>query len=67
MAVSITNVSSNPVTLPYPLRGVLRAGAGVVLDATKAQVEAALGDTTRVLEIKDGALGVPSDFHKGDL
>jgi len=67
MAVELKNITSNAYRLPYPLRGMLRAGAGVVIDATVDQVRAALGDTTRVLEIRDNAKGEPSAFHKGDL
>lgn len=37
------NTSSSPVTLPFPLRGVLAAGARIVIAATPDQVRAALG------------------------
>lgn len=39
----IRNPSASPLPLPFPMRGVLPAGGGVVVDATVAQVRAAIG------------------------
>lgn len=43
MAVLLKNRNVEPMSLPYPLKGVLKPGQGIVLNTTKAVVEAAIG------------------------
>ena len=42
MAIVIRNKHATPVTLPFPFRGILAEGAGVLLDMTEAQALVAL-------------------------
>lgn len=51
MATAIRNRSVVPLTLPFPMKGVLKAGQGIVLSATVQQVESALGPANPTLSI----------------
>jgi hypothetical protein len=61
----IRNPSASPLPLPFPMRGVVPAGGGVVVDATVAQVRAAIGLVGfELLEVNN----TPSDaFYLGNL
>jgi hypothetical protein len=51
MATAIKNRTASPLSLPYPMSGILKAGQGIVVNATVAQVESALGSSSPSLSI----------------
>jgi len=55
MATKITNRSVAPITLPTPFRGIVGAGKSIILDATRAEVEALIEvvDHAHVFEVAD--------------
>lgn len=69
MACRIHNPYQSPVTLPFPLRGILAPGQGVVVSAAKAAVEAALGPSAlRISEVPESrSLGEVNDSYLGWL
>lgn len=69
MACRIHNPYQSPVTLPFPLRGMLAPGQAITVSATKAAVEAALGPSTlRVSEVPETrSLGDVNDAYLGWL
>lgn len=53
MAVLLRNPQISAVPLPFPFRGVLKAGAGVVLAITLAQAKEALGGAVDCFDLDE--------------
>lgn len=53
MAALIKNKTANPITLPFPMKGVLKGGQAIVLDTNAATVIAGIGESPGVLDIRD--------------
>lgn len=65
----LRNPSSNPLPLPFPFRGIVPAGGGVVVDAPIATVRSAFGGATRLGGIELSEVdATPADaFYLGNL
>lgn len=70
MGVFLRNKTQNPVFLPYPYRGLLRAGARVAVNLTEEEAFTALalvpGEQQNVITVEAGALAPFNDLVTGD-
>lgn len=55
MSVLLRNPQISALPLPFPFRGVLEAGAGVVLAITLEQAKEALGNAVKCFDLEDVA------------
>lgn len=65
MAVRIRNPQISALPLPFPFRGVLKAGAGVVLAITLAQAKEALGAAVECFDLDEVSDLAGDDFALG--
>lgn len=67
----LRNPSSTPLPLPFPFRGILPAGGGVVVDAPIATVRTALGGAARLpgvgLDLSEVDATPADAFYLGNL
>lgn len=65
MSVVIENLSLEPVALPFPLRGVLKAKGMVVVGLTEAQVQEAIGTNGALRVRAAGSSDSDQTFYEG--